>query len=48
MEENSSERSRMLPKERVEETGVKIYPFSIDKLNEDNAGYWFRAMERSI
>lgn len=35
----------MLPKEPVEETGIKIYSFTIEKLNEDNAPYWFYAME---
>ena len=31
-------------REVVEEPAIKIYPFSIDKLEEDNARYWFHAI----
>lgn len=32
----------------VQESGIKIYAFSIDALNEDNARYWFHAMEKQL
>ena len=32
----------------VEEPAIKIYPFSIDKLEEDNARYWFHAIEKQM
>ena len=35
-------------KEPVQDNGIKIYPFSIDALNEDNARYWFYAMEKHM
>lgn len=37
-----------LDRELVEESAIKIYPFSIDKLDEDNAQYWFHAMEKQM
>lgn len=30
------------------EKGVKIYPFSIEKLSESNARYWFHVMESQL
>ena len=27
---------------------IKIYHFSIDKLSEDNARYWFHAIEKQL
>ncbi|ODM14245.1 hypothetical protein SI65_10341 [Aspergillus cristatus] len=35
-------------RELVEGNAIKIYPFSIDKLCEDNARYWFHAMEKQL
>jgi hypothetical protein len=32
----------------VKENGIKIYQFSIEKLNEENARYWFHAMEKQL
>jgi hypothetical protein len=39
---------KMLPKEPIEEPGMKIHPFTIEKLNEENARYWFYAMESQL
>ena len=32
----------------VQENGIKIYPFTINALNEENARYWFHAMEKQL
>lgn len=32
----------------VQDDGIKIYAFSIDALCEDNARYWFHAMEKQL
>ena len=36
------------PKKPVKENGIKIYQFSIDRLNEENARYWFHTMEKQL
>ncbi|EYE90608.1 uncharacterized protein EURHEDRAFT_510308 [Aspergillus ruber CBS 135680] len=38
----------IVDEEPVDEKPIKIYPFSIDKLCEDNARYWFHAMEKQL
>jgi len=47
-----SEKDMLLPsspdRELVEGNAIKIYSFSIDKLCEDNARYWFHAMEKQL
>lgn len=35
-------------KSPVQEKGIKIYPFTIEKLSEDNARYWFHEMEHQL
>ena len=47
MVETSNE-SKMLPKEPLDDPGIKIYSFNIEKLNEENARYWFYAMESQL
>lgn len=32
----------------VDGKAIKIYPFSIEKLNEDNARYWFHSIEKQM
>ncbi|ODM22594.1 hypothetical protein SI65_00183 [Aspergillus cristatus] len=44
----TSDEKKMPSKEPVEETGIKIYSFTIEKLNEENAQYWFYAMESQL
>ena len=41
-------RPKVADEEPVEEKPIKIYSFSIDKLCEDNARYWFHAMEKQL
>jgi len=31
-----------------DEAGIKIYQFTIDKLSEENARYWFHMMEKQL
>ncbi|BCR87868.1 uncharacterized protein ACHE_40432S [Aspergillus chevalieri] len=40
--------SKMPSKEPLEDPGIKIYSFNIEKLNEENARYWFYAMESQL
>ncbi|BCR88813.1 uncharacterized protein ACHE_50011A [Aspergillus chevalieri] len=35
-------------KKPTQEKGIKIYPFTIDKLCEENARYWFHVMENQL
>ena len=47
--ERSNEFSRShMNTDPVEEKGIKIYPFSIEKLSENNARYWFHAIEKQL
>ena len=41
-------RPKVADEEPVEEKPIKIYSFSIDKLCEDNARYWFHAMGKQL
>lgn len=48
-DENKTE--RIVPTQRekpVMEKAIKIYPFSIERLSEDNARYWFHAVEKQM
>ncbi|ODM23858.1 hypothetical protein SI65_01448 [Aspergillus cristatus] len=46
----TSSKGKEEPEERkpVKENGIKIYQFSIDRLNEENARYWFHTMEKQL
>ncbi|ODM15555.1 hypothetical protein SI65_09158 [Aspergillus cristatus] len=46
----TSSKGKEKPEERkpVKENGIKIYQFSIDRLNEENARYWFHTMEKQL
>lgn len=48
MAEASNARTPALWRKPTKEKGVKIYPFSIEKLSESNARYWFHVMESQL
>ncbi|EYE96670.1 uncharacterized protein EURHEDRAFT_358899 [Aspergillus ruber CBS 135680] len=39
---------RQVERKPLKEDGIKIYQFSIDKLKEENARYWFHTMEKQL